>query len=420
MLTIFHTADWHLGQQFHGYDRDYEHCCFLDWLLAELRQQRPDALFVAGDVFDSINPSAQSQQRLYSFLARAHAALPELQIVATAGNHDAGARLEAPASVLESLNVTVVGTIQRDDKGAIDVRKLLVPLHDAAGVVRAIVMAVPFLRPSDVPQVKDAVDPYPDGIRELYRLVTEAARTLRSQLSPAAALVAMGHCHLHGGEESSDSERRLIIGGAEALAKDIFAEDIAYVALGHLHKAQQISSGRIRYSGSPIPLSFSEAGYRHRLWRLSLQDQQLAAVDEVAIPRSVQLMTIPKRTSIAVIDEVLLELQQLIEGNSHSIELQPYLEVRVAEHGPDPTRRKRIEQALAGKAVRLASIKLADAARQSTSVDVCPASDQVALSSINPEEVFLSAHREKFGGLEASDGLIAAFRAILLQEPSAS
>ena len=79
MLTVFHTADWHLGQSFFGFDRDYEHACFLEWLLAELQSQRPDALIVAGDVFDSINPSAVSQKRYYNFLARAHAALPDLR-----------------------------------------------------------------------------------------------------------------------------------------------------------------------------------------------------------------------------------------------------------------------------------------------------------------------------------------------------
>ena len=93
MLTVFHTADWHLGQSFCGFDRDFEHAAFLDWLLHELQSHQPDALLVAGDVFDSINPSALSQKRYFDFLASAHELLPALQIVITAGNHDAGARL---------------------------------------------------------------------------------------------------------------------------------------------------------------------------------------------------------------------------------------------------------------------------------------------------------------------------------------
>ena len=302
MFTVFHTADWHLGQSLCGFDRDYEHRCFLDWLLAEISSQRPDALIVAGDVFDTINPSAVAQKRFYNFLADAHAALPGLQIVLTAGNHDAGARLEAPAGVLDSLNTSVVGTVGQDAEGNIDLAKFLVPLTDHAGRVQAIAMAVPFLRPSDVPLVNNAADPYLDGIRELYRRTTTAAVALRAELNPEAALIALGHCHLHGGEESRDSERRLVIGGAEAIGPDIFDPEIAYVALGHLHRAQQFDNGRIRYSGSPIPLSFAEAGYRHQLLRLTFEKTQLTSTEEILIPRVAMMLRIPA-SGAAVIDD---------------------------------------------------------------------------------------------------------------------
>ena len=139
MLTVFHTADWHLGQSFCGYDRDYEHSRFLNWLLEEMQSQKPDALIVAGDVFDTINPSAVAQKRLYNFLANAHAQFPNLQIVLTAGNHDAGARLEAPAGLLDSLNISVVGTVGQDDAGNIEVAKFLVPLKDSAGDRKSVV-----------------------------------------------------------------------------------------------------------------------------------------------------------------------------------------------------------------------------------------------------------------------------------------
>jgi exonuclease SbcD len=73
MLRILHTADWHLGQSFHGYDRDYEHARFLEWLLQTMAERRPDALLIAGDIFDSVNPPATAQRRVYDFLAQAHA-----------------------------------------------------------------------------------------------------------------------------------------------------------------------------------------------------------------------------------------------------------------------------------------------------------------------------------------------------------
>ena len=414
MLTVFHTADWHLGQSFCGFDRDYEHRCFLDWLLAELKSQRPDALIVAGDVFDTINPSAVAQKRFYNFLADAHAALPTLQIVLTAGNHDAGARLEAPAGLLDSLNISVVGTVEQDDVGNIDLAKFLVPLKDYAGEVQAIAMAVPFLRPSDVPLVKNAVDPYLDGIRELYRRTTAAAVTLRAELNPDAALIALGHCHLHGGEESPESERRLVIGGAEAIGPDIFDPQIAYVALGHLHRAQKFDNGRIRYSGSPIPLSFAEAGYRHQLLKLRFQKTQLTSTEEILIPRVAMMLRIPA-SGAAVIDDVLGQLGSVLLAATLPQEQHPFAEVRILEEGPDPLRRRRVEQALEGKPVRLASIKVESAEREVAAGQSAGASHHADLKTIDPEDIFTDAYCEKYG-TQPDTRVLEAFREILLQE----
>lgn len=103
MIRILHTADWHLGQVFHGYDRDYEHARFLDWLLVKIQEIQPDVLLLAGDVFDSINPSAIAQKRFYGFLAQAHTLLPTMQMLITAGNHDSAARLESPSPLFKEL-----------------------------------------------------------------------------------------------------------------------------------------------------------------------------------------------------------------------------------------------------------------------------------------------------------------------------
>jgi exonuclease SbcD len=414
MLTVFHTADWHLGQSFCGFDRDYEHGRFLDWLLAELQSQKPDALIVAGDVFDTINPSAVAQKRLYNFLAKSHAAVPDLQIVMTAGNHDAGARLEAPGGLLEPFNISVIGTVRQDVAGTIDPKRFLMPLKDTAGVVQAIVMAVPFLRPSDVPLVKNAADPYLDGIRELYRLTTDAAATMRDELNPNAALIAMGHCHLYGGEESRDSERRLVIGGAEAIGPETFDPRIAYVALGHLHRTQQFDGGRIRYSGSPIPLSFAEADYRHQVVNLTFKETQLASVAEILIPRTAMLLRIPN-DGAATIDDVVLQLEALPPDSALPLEEYPFLEIRVIEEGPDPLRRRRIEQAIDGKPLRLASIKAESPAREAIAGNSAVEFQHMDLKSIDPEDIFQDAYRTKYQS-EPDLRVLEAFREILQQE----
>ena len=414
MLKVLHTADWHLGQSLCGFDRDFEHSCFLEWLLDQLQTRRPDVLLLSGDVFDSINPSAQAQRRLYNFLAQSHSAVPSLQIVIVAGNHDPASRLEAPERLLDSLNMTVVGTVRRDDEGEIDVCRFLVPLRDSAGNVAGIVLAVPFLRPADVPLIPDADDPYLDGIRELYRRTTEAALRMRTDRFPQTALLAMGHCHLQGACESPDSERRLVVGGAEAVSIATFDPQISYVALGHLHRAQTFDDGRVRYSGSPIPLSFAESDYRHQILQLTLDGTDLLNVEGVPVPRRVQLLQIP-RGRPGTVDELLPRLDALNPDSSLATDQQPFLEVRIREEGPDPTRRTRIEQALEGQAVRLASIKLERPnSPHMPNADDVPV-DDASLRDVRPLDVLVNAWQEKYDH-EPDPEVIQAFREILLQE----
>ncbi|MDD1636536.1 MAG: exonuclease subunit SbcD [Methylococcaceae bacterium] len=135
MLRLFHTADWHLGHCLHGVSRQLEHQQFLDWLLEELQNKQADALIVAGDIFDSANPSAVAQTQLYEFLVKARTSQPALNIVLIGGNHDSASRLDAPSSILNALGVTVVGGLVRDEDG-INWDRLIVPLTNAAGEIK--------------------------------------------------------------------------------------------------------------------------------------------------------------------------------------------------------------------------------------------------------------------------------------------
>ena len=118
MIRILHTADWHLGQTFFGYDRTEEHEAFLDWLAGEILRQEIDALIIAGDVFDVSNPSAASQSIYYRFIYRVTAENPNLQIVIVAGNHDSAARLEAPLPLLQAMRTEVRGVVRKLEGGA--------------------------------------------------------------------------------------------------------------------------------------------------------------------------------------------------------------------------------------------------------------------------------------------------------------
>ena len=405
-MRLLHTSDWHLGQTLHNYERGYEHQRFLDWLLDTLVAERVDVLLVAGDVFDNANPSAASQKQLYVFLQQARARLPALQLVVVAGNHDSAGRLEAPAPLLAAHGTHVIGHLLRGEDGDIDLERLLLPLTGSDGQVRAWCLAVPFLRPGDVPKLPagDTQDAYLGGIALLYRQLTDLALARRQ---PGQAIVAMGHCHMVGGEMSNDSERRIVIGGTEMLPSGIFDTAIAYAALGHLHKAQAVGGQEhIRYCGSPIPLSFAEVNYRHQVLCLDIDGETLESVRVIEVPRAVPLLRVP--ATPAPIAEVLAQLAALDVPDAPA-EAQPFLEVRVRLDAPEPGLRTRIETALDGKPVRLAKIETSSAARSSAPENMTL--DQ--LGQLQPDDIFRRLYQQKYAK-EAPPELLSALAELLL------
>ena len=119
-MKIIHTADWHIGQTFFGYDRFQEHQYFLDWLTDQITTQQIDVLLISGDIFDVANPSAQAQRQFYRFLRRVTEQNPGLQIILIAGNHDSASRLETPIPLLEEMNIQIRGTVRKRADGTID------------------------------------------------------------------------------------------------------------------------------------------------------------------------------------------------------------------------------------------------------------------------------------------------------------
>ena len=201
-LKLIHTADWHLGQTFFGYDREAEHEAFLGFLTNLLVERETDVLLIAGDVFDVTNPSAGAQRRFYRFLREANRLNPGLQIVIIAGNHDSAIRLEAPNPLLEELNTSIVGIVGRTDSGEIDLASLVVPLRNRAGEREALCLAVPFLRQGDYPAAPEGeLDSYVAGIGRMYRRLYAYAD---AQRNPGEAIVALGHLHATGAELSDD------------------------------------------------------------------------------------------------------------------------------------------------------------------------------------------------------------------------
>ncbi|MBK9036964.1 MAG: exonuclease SbcCD subunit D C-terminal domain-containing protein [Myxococcales bacterium] len=400
-MRLLHTSDWHLGHALHDLPRDREHAAFLAWLLDTIEAEQIDAVLLSGDVFDAGNPSAPALAAWYGFLAEAHRRRPHLTVVAIAGNHDSPARLTAPAALLAGVRARVIGAVPRTADGAVVTAPLVVALPDATGAVGAIVAAVPYLRPGDLAAGDGDRG---DAVRAVFAEVLAAAR---AQRQPGQALVAMGHLHLAGGQ-ASDSERRIVIGGAEVIGGAAFADDVAYVALGHLHRAQRVGAEHVRYAGSPIPLAMGEADYHHQVVVVELAGGELSGIRTIRVPRTVELVRVPRRGA-AALPEVLAQLAKLPAYDPDGDpDLRPYLEVRVRLDAPAPRLRLELEAAVRERHPRLVKITV-EAGGDRRALAEAGATE--VLAQLDPREVLTRLWRREHGG-DVPAPIAAAFEVL--------
>lgn len=394
-LRLVHTSDWHLGHEMHGHGREHEHDCFLEWLLDQLEGRRADALVLTGDVFDVANPPTAAVERLYAFVREATRRCPALRIVIIGGNHDSPARINLPAALLGRGRVHLVGCVPRAD-GAADIDAMLLPLAREDGEVAAWLGAVPYCRPGDLG---------PGGLASLYREVLEAGVAKAGGLP----LVLTGHLHVATGDISGESERRIVVGGEEAQAADLFGSRPAYVALGHLHRPQAIAGDcTIRYAGSPIPLSTSERTYRHSVAVVDLLPGE-TRVEEVPIPRAVDFLSVPA-VGARPTAEVLEALAGLDLPEEPLRERQPFLEVLVLLDRPEPGLHARIAEAVKDRPCRLARVK---PVYPETATGSAIAARTQLLEELDPATVFAELHVRDHGG-PPEDSLARAFAELLV------
>ena len=291
-MKVLHTSDWHIGRSLYGRKRYEELERFFDWLIDCLEAEKIEALLVAGDIFDNGTPSNTALELYYRFLCRV-AGTGCRHVVVTAGNHDSPSLLNAPREVLRFLSIHVVGC--RPEAAEDEV----VVLQNAAGNPELIVCAVPYLRDRDIRRAEagetfeDKGRKLVDGIRDHYLQVGEAAVAKRSVLGADLTIIGMGHLFTSGGRTvEGDGVRDLYVGSLGQVQADIFPDCFDYLALGHLHVAQRVGGVDIRrYSGSPLPMSFGEAGHRKIVAVVNLAATGVT-VQEIAVPCFQKLATV--------------------------------------------------------------------------------------------------------------------------------
>lgn len=303
-MKILHTADWHLGKRLYRHELTDDHLRFLDWLSETIEERQIDVLVIAGDIFDTTNPNDGSMQLYYQFLTRM---LPlQRRIIITGGNHDSASKLNAPRDLLHHLNIHVVGCTSGNCAEEV--------LRLADGSADLLVAAVPYLRDGDLRQsisgqtYEDRVEAVRMGIRNHYQRIADHCRSLYTDVP----VLAMGHLYVNG-VTVSESEREIhTVGGQAAFASEHFPDGFDYVALGHIHVPQRVGSGEtVRYSGSPIPLSFGERDNHHQVLELTFNNGKLRTVESLAVPRFRSL-----RQVMGSLDEVRDRLESIEQTNA--------------------------------------------------------------------------------------------------------
>ena len=266
-MNILHTSDWHLGRVLHEQNLAPDQSRFIDQCIAHLAAHPCDAMIIAGDVFDRSIPNEDAIGLWNDFLSRYADTCPDRPLVVIAGNHDSAARLSTASAIIERAGIHIRGGAERIAEP--------VAVIDAAGE-RADIWCLPFLFSGALSESG------PEGERLLHSqaaVLAEAVARIRRAMSPDRINILVSHCFAAGGSVS-DSERTLV-GTAMQIDAQLF-EGFDYVALGHLHRGQKLSE-EIRYSGTPLAYSFSEAGQAKVMLSVELRKAGPPAVEEIAV-----------------------------------------------------------------------------------------------------------------------------------------
>ena len=363
-MKILHTSDWHLGQKFMGRSREEEHKAFLSWLYEIIKKENIDVLIVAGDIFDTGNPPNYALELYYNFLKQLFS-IKNLYVIITAGNHDSVSTLKASKQLLEFMNVHVITS------GDVDENELI-PIYKE-NKIQALICAVPFLRDSIVRQAISAQTTNEKetslntGIKQHYINIYEAAVKLRPEEN--IPIIATGHLTTVG-SRTSESERDIYIGGTLDIGSDFLGKYFDYVALGHLHINQTVGCEHVRYSGSVIPLSFSEANQKKKINIVEFKNKKIK-VEEIEIPLYRRLQVI--KGNLKSIKKVLEEIE----------DKTTWIEIHLNDDNPMSANQEIREYAEKEELIILAiKIDKSDKKLEAKELNV------ISLDELNPNDVF--------------------------------
>ena len=274
-MRILHTADWHIGKIVNEFSMIEDQAYFFEQLIKQVKELKVDVLIMAGDLYDRAIPPREAVTLANNILTRLTQEVG-IPVLAIAGNHDSNERIEYGAELMAASQLYIEGTVKEH------VRKVTIEAVDF--------YLLPF---SDHIQIRKL---FPD---EIIQTIEDATRiqieTIKKEMDKNKVNILIMHGYVIPGDsaesvETSESERPLTIGTAEYIRSDLFS-DFNYVALGHLHKAQRVGSENIRYSGSPLKYSKSEANHKKQSLLVTVEGKEIS-VEPIRIEplRDVQVL----------------------------------------------------------------------------------------------------------------------------------
>lgn len=319
-MIFIHTADWHLGNQMHEIDRHEESQNFLRWLKNLIVEKNAETLVVAGDIFDTANPSVDARRLYYTFLASLVDTCCK-NVIIVGGNHDSAVMLDSAKELLEVLNIRVVGSINN-----LLPSQMCFELKDSGENVCGICMAVPFVREVELRNLLSDGEKCPDEelylkvYQKLYTLVFEEAEKLRN--GRAIPVIATGHLYANdlegrlsdkkANEKCDDGMKVLDVLGTLGNVPSSVFPSVDYVALGHIHYSSVVAKNpAIRYSGSPFVMGFDEANRPHHVLCVELEktgEKSNLNVEKIETPET----NLYRRIS-GTLAEIKAELEDLSE-----------------------------------------------------------------------------------------------------------
>jgi len=320
MLKILHTADWHLGVRLHKKEMVEDHRYFFDFLIKTIQERKIDVLLVSGDIFDHANPSQEALQQYYDVLMQLHKT--DCKVILTGGNHDSPAILNMTRNFLKVMDIHVVGRAEKN------LAEQIIPVYGKEQEPKAIICAVPYLRESDIRRSeagetqKEKQEKRKEGmVRHFSELVALASVTYANK-----PILLMAHLFA-AGADTKEQKRDITIGGLDAFSAADFPSNCQYVALGHIHRPMEINGQKhIRYSGSPVALSFAEKEQTKQLVEISITDNEITGIHPVEIPLQRKLIKLSGSFS---------EVKNKVESFTNSLPLKAFAELDIIETNTD-------------------------------------------------------------------------------------